>query len=229
MLKAIVFDFDGVIVDSEPLHYRALLQTTQPFGYEFDYARYMERYLGFDDRGAFEAILVDAGKHEQSKDRALIASLVEQKKDVFEAVVAGGVQSYPGMIEFIRAAAANLPVAIASGATTFDIELCLKGLGLRDLFPIIVSADWVEQSKPDPATYRLAVRELAKANPSLSLKPEDCLAIEDTAAGIDSARGAGLWTLGVMNSCDAATLARAHRVVPRIGGVTLDQLQQWFA
>jgi beta-phosphoglucomutase len=229
MLKAIVFDFDGVIVDSEPLHYQALLQLSRTIGYEFDYAQYLERYLGYDDRGAFEAILIDAGKYQQSKDRALIASLVAKKKDAFEAVVSGGVQSYPGMIEFIRTAAARVPVAIASGATTYDIELCLKGLGLRDLFPIIVSADWVEQSKPDPATYRLAVQELAKANASMGIKPEDCLAIEDTAAGIDSARGAGLWTLGVTNSCDAATLARAHRVVPRVGDVTLEQLQQWFA
>lgn len=228
MLKAIVFDFDGVIVDSEPLHYRALLQLSRTIGYEFDYAQYLDRYLGYDDRGAFEAILIDAGKHEQSKDRAMIARLIEQKKEAFERE-AGSVQSYPGMIDFIRTAAARLPVAIASGATTYDIELCLNGLGLRDLFPIIVSADWVERSKPDPATYRLAVQELAKANPSLNLKPEDCLAIEDTSAGIDSARGAGLWTLGVTNSCDAATLARAHRVVPRVGGITIEQLQQWFA
>jgi beta-phosphoglucomutase len=229
MLKAIVFDFDGVIVDSEPLHYRALLQLSRTIGYEFDYAQYLERYLGYDDRGAFEAILIDAGQHAQSKDRALIASLIAQKKDAFEAVVSEGVQSYPGMIDFIRTAAARMPVAIASGATTYDIELCLNGLGLRDLFSIIVSADWVEQSKPDPATYRLAVQELAKANPPLNLKPEDCLAIEDTTAGIDSARGAGLWTLGVTNSCDAATLSRAHRVVPRVGDVTIEQLQQWFA
>ena len=104
----------------------------------------------------------------------------------------------------------------------------LGSLKRQDKFEVIVSADQVARSKPDPTTYRLAVQRLAELYPEHGLTPADCLAIEDTAAGIESARGAGLMTLGITTTGPASALSRAHRVEPGLQGVTLNQLNQWF-
>lgn len=121
-----------------------------------------------------------------------------------------------------------MPIAIASGATRLDIELMLEGLGLRERFELIVSANDVSVSKPHPQTYARAAEQLAAMHPGLGLRPGECLAIEDTAAGIESATGAGLLTLGLTTTGPAETLHRAMRVVPNLTGVTIDQLRRWY-
>jgi beta-phosphoglucomutase len=228
MLKAIVFDFDGVIVDSEPLHFRALRRVVEPLGITFDYPRYLGRYIGFDDRDSFRAILEDAGRPRSEATDQYIDQLCQEKGDAFEAIVHEGIQAFPGVVEFIASVGRDLPLAIASGATRRDIDLILGKLGLGGRFDPIVSADLVHRSKPHPQTYALAAEGLAKRRPELKIAPGDCVAVEDTAAGIESARGAGLWTLAVTNSHQAAELHRAHRVVKGLGGLGLDQLRTWF-
>lgn len=225
MLKAIVFDFDGVVVDSEPLHYRAFMEVGKGIGVAFDYAHYLKHYIGFDDRDAFRAMLASA--HMPTED-SHVTELCHLKKGAFENLVNQGAAAIPGAVDLIDEAYGQIPIAIGSGATTFDIELMLRGLGRRDRFEVIVSADDVYRSKPDPATYRLAVEQLAAKHPELNLTPNDCLAIEDTAAGIESARGAGLMTLGITTTGPASALARAGRVEQGLEGVTMDQLRQWF-
>ena len=225
MLKAIVFDFDGVVVDSEPLHYRAFMVVGKGIGVAFDYAHYLQHYIGFDDRDAFRVMLASARLPD---DDAHVAELCRQKKNAFENLVNQGAAAIPGAVDLIDEAHGQVPIAIGSGATSFDIELMLKGLGRRDRFEVIVSADDVYRSKPDPATYRMAVEQLAAKHPGLELKPQDCLAIEDTAAGIESARGAGLMTLGITTTGPASALTRANRVEQGLHGVTMDLLRQWF-
>jgi beta-phosphoglucomutase len=229
MLQAIVFDFDGVIVDSEPLHYRALLRVAETLGFHFDYRRYVQRYIGYDDRDALRAILMDGGKSDGEIDNAQIAQLVLAKADAFEAIVAEGVGSFPGVLELIAQLSRQIPLAIASGATRRDIDLILGRLGVTGLFDPIITADQVRRSKPDPQTYALAVAGLAQRHPALALEPGQCLAIEDTPAGLESARAAGLWTLGITTNHPPALLHRAHRVVGGLEGLSLDQLRQWFA
>lgn len=225
MFKAIVFDFDGVVVDSEPLHYRAFLQVGKGIGVAFDYAHYLRHYIGFDDRDAFRVMLASVGL---PAEEAHVAELCRQKKTAFEGLVNQGAAAIPGAVDLIDEAYGQIPIAIGSGATAFDIELMLKGLGRRDRFEVIVSADDVYRSKPDPATYRLAVDKLAAKHPGLNLTPGDCLAIEDTAAGIESARGAGLMTLGITTTGPASALTRAGRVEQGLQGVTMSLLRQWF-
>jgi HAD superfamily hydrolase (TIGR01509 family) len=227
MLRAIVFDFDGVIVDSEPLHYRAFLRIGESFGFHCTYDDYLQRYIGFDDRDALRAMLRDAGREEASDDAA-IAALVLRKGDAFEAVVNEGIEVFHGTVEFIRQASAAVPVAIASGATRRDVDLILGKLGIAGLFDPVITADMVSRSKPDPETYRLAARELAKRPPGPTIEPGNCLAIEDTAAGIESARLAGLKTMGLATTMGEASLRCADRVVPTLEGLTLRQLRQWF-
>ncbi len=227
MIQAVVFDFDGVIVDSEPLHYRAFLAVAQTLGINFTYAEYLERYIGYDDRDAFRVMLQE---HEPHPDPAgHLATLCQAKGDAFEALVRQGVQAFPGVTDFIRHAAASVPIAIASGATRRDIDLILSALGLDALFQTIVSADMVAHSKPDPQTYAMAVQALSAAHPQASLTPGTCVAIEDTAAGIESARLAGLWVIGITTSSDARELHRAHRVIDSLEGLTLPLIRGWFS
>jgi beta-phosphoglucomutase len=227
MLKAIVFDFDGVLVDSEPLHYQAFVMVGKGLGFEFDYDDYLLRFIGFDDRDAFRLILAEVGYNGDAERR--IAELMRQKQQAFTALVKAGAPLIPGALPLARQAAdAKIPVAIASGATTADIDLMLDAIDGRDPFEVIVSADMVEQSKPDPRTYALAYERLAAAHPDMKLKPGLCLAIEDTAAGIASARGAGMMTLGLTTTGPAENLRDADRVVDSLEGVTVATLRQWY-
>lgn len=226
MLRAIVFDFDGVVVDSEPLHHRAFLDIVEPMGLELDYETYLREYIGFDDRDAFRAMM---RRLERPADDATIARLGREKARAFERRAAEAVVAVPGVLALIDAAAdAGLPIAIASGATRADIDLMLGALGIAGRFETIVSADDVARSKPDPSSYALAVQRLAACHPDARLLPGQCLAIEDTAAGIASARGAGLMTLGLTTTGPAAALADAGRVIADLQGVTVDQLHAWY-
>jgi beta-phosphoglucomutase len=226
MMKAIVFDFDGVVVDSEPVHYKAFMELGKGFGVAFDYEHYLRYYVGFDDRDAIRSMLIEGGMPAEDSH---IAELRQQKQLVFEQLVGQGAAAIPGAVELIDEAYSQLPIAIGSGATTLDIELMLDSIGKRDRFEIIVSSDHVSRSKPDPTTYRMAVEQLADKHPELELTPGDCLAIEDTAAGIESARGAGLMTLGLATTGSATLLSRASRVEQTLQGVTLTKLHEWFS
>jgi beta-phosphoglucomutase len=233
MLQAIIFDFDGVIVDSEPLHYRAFLETAMLAGLDisFDYETYLQRYVGFDDRDGFKAILSDVSDQfaDSSYDAAaLVAQLCEDKQDVFNEIVAEGVEPVHGVLALLEELPREIPVAIASGATRQDIKMILQALGLTSRFPVIVTADDVAKSKPNPETYQLAYEALLNLYPDADLRVDCCLAIEDTSAGIEAARGAGLQTVGITTTTSAENLHAAGRVIDTFEGVTFEVLNKWF-
>jgi len=225
MLQAIIWDFDGVIVDSEPAHYRAFLAVVEPMGITFDYETYLKRYVGYDDRDGFDVILRDAGQ--AAPDESARQDMFEKKADAFDAIMASAATALPGSLELVKELHGTLPQAIASGATQRDIKGVLEHFGLVDHFPVIVAADDVERSKPDPTSYRLAVQRLA-VHHNTELAPADCLAIEDTAAGVASASGAGLMTLGLTTTGSADTLRQAQRVEPSLEHVDLQTLMRWY-
>ncbi len=221
MLKAIAFDFDGVIVDSEPLHYRAFIEVVKPLGVVFSYEQYLERYIGYDDRDLFRAIFAELDDP-LSADR--LRELIGAKAEAFARIVDQGVTAYPGAVELIRRAADAMPIAIVSGALRDDIDLILSGIGdgkLIERFASVVTADRVAASKPDPASYRMAVDEL-------QVEANNCLAIEDTVAGIASAKTAGLRTLGVGQTHPIEQLTSAERTVASLAEVDLPGLRRWF-
>ena len=243
MLNAIVFDFDGVIVDSEPLHYQAFVMVGKSIGFEFTYDQYLAQYIGFDDRDAFRLMLAVSG---QDADADRIAELCAAKQSAFDAIVNSQRSSHssrgpsespseapdrladsplaiPGVLALIdECRQADLPIAIASGATRADIDLMLELLGRSDRFDVIVTADDVAHSKPDPASYALATERL-------DVDPFSTLAIEDTEAGLASAKGAGLLTLGLTTTGPAEPLQAADRVIDDLTGVTLEKLRRWYA
>lgn len=204
--EAIIFDFDGIIVDTEPLHYKSFQQVLAPLGFEFTWQEYLDDYIGFDDRDAFREAFA-AQNRELSINE--LHSLISQKALAFQNVIKDGVSAYPGTVELIRKLRdARVPLAICSGALKSDIDPILLMLNLTDCFDTIVTADDVATSKPDPECYEIAFNKLL----TLRIKPftkETTFAIEDTPAGISAARQANLNVCAVTNSYAAERLTEA--------------------
>lgn len=221
VVKAVIFDFDGVIVDTEPLHYRSFQVVLEPLGLGYSWEAYVDHYMGFDDRDAFLEAFRAGGK---TLDHAGLEELIAMKAALFQDVVAEGVASYPGVVELVSSLSQQLPLAICSGALRSDIEPILRQLSIDSLFSVMVTAEEVAASKPDPASYALAVRKLAASFPDRGVLPSSCVAIEDTPAGILSASGAGIPVLAVTNSYGPEPLRTAQRVVTSLAGITLSDL-----
>jgi len=224
-LQAIVFDFDGVIANSEPLHLRAFQETLNEEGLELAAAEYYSRYLGYDDVGMFEAF---------AKDRAVamtgghVAALVRRKGEHMQEMLRSGSVLFPGAGDFIRNAAAVVPIAIASGAIRHEIDEVIESAGVRELFTAIVAAGDTPESKPSPAPYRLALEMLREAS-GQTIDPRRSVAIEDSKWGLESAHGAGLRLVGVTTSYPAHELAGAELVVDGLKALTLPALDRLCA
>lgn len=208
MIRAVVFDFDGVIANSEPLHFRAYRDVLSTRGITLTEAAYYENYLGYDDVGAFRAIAADTAVALCEED---IAELVRQKAVRLEALERDGSVLFPGAREAVERMAAKWPVAIASGALKAEILRVLEHERLTSLVPIVVSAEDTPESKPDPAPYLRAVAMLAADVDRL--QPHECVAIEDSRWGLVSARRAGLRTVGITHTYPATELADAADAV----------------
>ncbi|PYQ19080.1 MAG: HAD family hydrolase [Acidobacteria bacterium] len=222
-MRAVIFDFDGVLVDSEKLHFRAQRDALIPEGIAIEEEEYYLYYLAYDDRGAIRIALE---RHGQAADRARVAAIAERKARIF-AELLPKIPFFPGARELVRSLARDYPLGVASGARRPEIEAILAASGMRDAFAAIVGAEDVRHSKPDPEPYLAAMEHLsARAS---GLRPADCLVFEDSVPGIASARAAGMKVVGVTNSYPAAKLGAAHRVVDSLEGLTPAELLSLFA
>ena len=220
-LQAIVFDFDGVIADSERLHLRSYQEVLAPEGVTISTDEYLEKYLGYDDVGVFKAVGRDYGI---PMNDHRVSELIAAKGQRYESLAAAGEMLFPGAASFIRSAAASVPIAIASGALTHEIEEVLERSGLLPLFPVIVGADQTERSKPNPDPYQAAFNRL-RAHSGRDLIAWRSVAIEDSRWGLISARDAGLRCVAVTNTYTAAELrADAELVADGLHALTLDAL-----
>ena len=222
-LNAIIFDFDGVIADSERLHLRSYQDILAPEGVHISSDEYLEKYLGYDDVGVFRAVGRDYGI---PMDDHRVSELITRKGQRYEALAAAGEMLFPGAADFIQAAAQQVPIAIASGALTHEIEEVLERSGLLALLPVIVGADQTERSKPHPDPYRTAFARL-RAHSGRNLIAWQSVAIEDSHWGLVSARGADLRCVAVTNTYSEAELrGDAELVVAGLHALTLDALDQ---
>jgi beta-phosphoglucomutase-like phosphatase (HAD superfamily) len=208
-LRAIVFDFDGVIADSEPLHFRAFRDVLAGEGLALSERDYYDQYLGFDDVGVFRAVGVETKR---------IEDLVKQKAVRMEALERDVSVLFPGAAAAVRRLAASVPLAIASGAVGGEIRRVLEREQLSQFFVAVVSAGDTPKSKPAPDPYLHAVAQL-DAVCGGHLSPRECVAIEDSRWGLESARTAGLRTVGITHTYGAGSL-EADLVVE-----TLDRLE----
>jgi beta-phosphoglucomutase-like phosphatase (HAD superfamily) len=220
VLKAIVFDFDGVIADSEPLHLRAYQTILGQDGIELTREDYYARYLGFDDSGLFRALAKDRGI-EITDDR--VDSWVEAKSEIIEDLLEDDSLLFPGVVDCVRMLARRFPLAIASGALAPEIALVLENAGLSDCFKIIASASDGVRGKPAPDLYLLAV---GKLRDFMTVEAASCVAIEDSKWGLEAAHKAGLRTVAVTHTYPAAELPGAGLVVDHLRDITIPRLEK---
>lgn len=220
-LRGIVFDFDGVIANSEPLHFDGFRQVLAAAGVILAEQEYYERYLGYDDAGAFAAISAD---RRLAWSDAQIADLVARKAVVLERLEAEQSVLFPGAAAAIRRLAAEGPLAIASGALRAEILRILEKERLTSYFELVVGAEDAEASKPSPAPYLRAVERLAAARTGWP-HTSDYVAIEDSHWGLESARLAGLRTVAVTHTYPAGTL-KADLTVSNLDELSWSSLEK---
>ncbi len=199
-----IFDYNGVLVDDEAVHLQAFREALAPLGVSVDEAAYWDRYIGFDDREGFAAILEDAG---QNVSPELVERLILSKKPIYLELARQRLKSFPGARELVRQRAASGAVVVVSGALRAEIELGLEWLGVADLVGHVVAAEDTSASKPDPEGYLLAIRWLqANGYPNAA---RDAVVIEDSLAGITAAKSAGLCCIAVAHSYAADQLEQS--------------------
>jgi HAD superfamily hydrolase (TIGR01509 family) len=221
-LTAIIFDFDGVIADTEPLHFAGFRQTLAEIGISLTESDYYANYLGYDDRGCFIAALTT---NQHPTDPSALTQLIQRKAHVYLESVKDHLVIFPGVREFVREAAAY-PLAIASGALRHEIEVILEEAGLRKEFLHITSAEDVTRGKPDPQPFLQALNALNRQCPEQAITAESCLAIEDSIPGIRSAKTAGMKVLAVANTHTIQDLHEAHAVVQSLSQIRLSELRE---
>jgi HAD superfamily hydrolase (TIGR01509 family) len=226
MLKAVIFDFDGVITDSEILHLRAFNRSLAPYGVEISTKDYYANYLGFSDFDCYKA-LIDNGV--LKIDEGQIGEILGQKSRIFEELTRTEGRTIEGVHEFLRMLERNkVPMAICSGSLMAEIEVMLEEAKLRHFFSVIVSAEQVKKGKPSPEGFVLTLQKLNKKyRPPIAAG--ECIVIEDSRWGLQAARAAGMHTIAVTTSYDAAQLTLAEKVVARLTELTIDDLQQLCA
>lgn len=207
-LRAVIFDFNGVIVDDEPLHLELFRSVLAEGGIALSDKDYYEKYLGCDDRGCFIAALAEAGREQESNDDTFIADLIERKAALYRAAINERYLLFPGVVELVWRLAGKFPLAIVSGALRDEIELVLERGLICDYFQTIIAAEDVGECKPDPEGYIKALAAL-NANARAPIQPDECLVIEDSIAGVEAAKRAGMRCLAVTNSYKSEELKRA--------------------
>jgi len=219
-LEGVVFDFDGVIANSEPLHLRVYQTLLAQEGLPLSASEYYERYLGIDDVGVFEALARDKGL-DIAGDR--MTGLMARKTEIFLRLARNGQVLFDGAADCMTTVAAVVPVAIASGALRHEIEQILEAAGLRAVVPVIIAAGETRRGKPAPDPYAAAVEQMSRSL-GRQIDSSRVVAIEDSRTGLRSARAAGLRTLGLTTSYPANTLIEAEYVLADISQVTLERL-----
>jgi HAD superfamily hydrolase (TIGR01509 family) len=221
-LRAVIFDFDGVIADTEPLHFTALQQVLAGIEIPLTETEYYTDYLGFDDRGCFMAAL---RQHHRQVTPGLLAELMEHKALAYLTAVKQGLAIFPGVRELVLDAAERYPLAICSGALRNEIELILEEAGLRKAFRHITSAEDVTRGKPAPDPFLHALAGLNQQGERLALTSGDCLVIEDSLPGIRGARAAGMKVLAVANTHAMQDLGEAHSITHSLTDTRLSELE----
>ncbi len=229
MLRALIFDFNGILVDDEPLHFALFRRVLGEEGVELTRADYYGHYLGFDDRDCFASALAAAGN---ACPPELLARLVARKAAYYrEEIRRDGYPLFAGGAELAReAATGGLTLALVSGALREEVVGGLEQAGIAGLFKQLVTADDVQRGKPDPEGYALALAALngEPPLPARLIHPHECVAIEDSPAGLAAAAACGLRTLGVAQTYPPEALGQADVVVARLDGFRLSDLLDRF-
>ena len=228
MLKAIIFDCDGVIADTEPFHLAAFDRVLREEGIAITEEDYLAHYLALDDRSCFTRAFSGRGR---SLTQDQLNEMIRRKAEYVQPMMQADLQIFPGAAEFIHRAAECYPLAVASGALRSEIELVLEYGGLRDCFRVIVSSEDVARSKPNPDPFLKALdllNALLNALTSDRIKPGECLVIEDSIRGVRAAREAAMPCLAVSNTYPKERLSEANRIVDSLAALSLKDAESLF-
>lgn len=227
MLRALIFDFDGIIVDSEPIILKLTQELAAQEGWHVSEEEYNRDYLALDDRTIVEHLYSSHGK---PLDPLRCNALVEEKGRKYAQIIKNGLPSMPGAVDFVRRASQTYPLAIASGSLRQEIEHLLEMLQLRGNFRVLATADDCAQSKPDPEVYLKALARLAQVAEfqTSPLQPAECLAIEDAPGGVDAAHAAGLKCLALAHSRPLNELRHADWLFRGFGDIDMEGIARAF-
>jgi beta-phosphoglucomutase len=224
MLCAIIFDCDGVIANTEPLHMAAFQKVLCEEGIVLLNEDYYRHYLALDDRACFQTTF---SNHGIPLTQAKLEELVQRKKVYFEPVLRRNLHLFPGVAAFIQQAAQSLPLAIASGALRHEVELIVQHGGVRECFQVIVTAEDFTHSKPHPEPFLKALT-LLNADRAQKIQPHECLVIEDSLHGVQAAHRAGMLCVAVTTSYGREQLSNAELVVDSLEGLSLKEVETLF-
>ena len=225
MLRAIIFDFNGVILNDEPIHFQAMKRTVAELGITLDREEYWTQYLPLDDVNCLEAICRD---HKIALTAEQSRHALAEKSAVYRQLLEGQYPLFPGAEDFVRDAAKMYPLALASGARRDEIEGTLRATGLFSSFLVVLGAEDFVRGKPHPESFLLALSRLnvcldGRVSPIL---PAECLVIEDSAGGVQGARAAGMKCMAVTNSYPRWKLLEANVIVASLREVRVDRLSE---
>jgi HAD superfamily hydrolase (TIGR01509 family) len=182
--EAVIFDMDGVLIDSEPLHFAVLTELLARAGHRYSRAE-NEQFIGTTSAAMFSTLIAQHGL------AGTVAEYIARYDEALLDVLQQPHPPAPGVVALVqRLRELGTRLGVASSSRTLWVAATLRSLGLADAFDVVVSGDDVERGKPDPAIYVLTAQRLGVA-------PERCLAIEDSPNGVQSARAAGMTVLGV--------------------------------
>jgi len=215
-MPAVVFDFDGVLADTERVHLAVTQDVYRDRGWSLSEADYFAEYLGYDDAELLKRFAADRGI---VIDDDGIKAIVDEKFGRFHERLAGGDALYPGTRACVARVRERFQIAIASGAQHADIVAILRTGGLAGVFPVIVGIDDVEHGKPAPDPYEKAVT-------LLGVPPGEAVAVEDSRWGIASAREAGLRTIGVTTNYASTSLGGPDAVIGSLDELTIDLIER---
>jgi HAD superfamily hydrolase (TIGR01509 family) len=198
--KALMFDIDGTLTDTDALHLEAFNQVLGPCGHVFDHARFTKELQGFSNASISERFLADEPSERQ-------AAIMGEKEQAFRRLVAGRIQPLPGLMALLALAArANVPMVAVTNAPRLNAEMLLSGLAIADRFKVLVIGDELAHGKPHPMPYLEGLRAVGAA-------PEASLAFEDSRSGVRSASSAGIATIGIRTSLSHADMVAAGAVM----------------
>jgi beta-phosphoglucomutase len=226
-VRAIIFDLDGTLADTEQLHFEAFNAVLRRHEIQISRADYFSRLIGCDDRDCFTLLLRE---HRKPSSEVVVSDLIAQKTRVYQAIIAERHVLFPGAAEFVRDCAERFPLGLVTGTLRVEAEMILQKEQLRNLFVDIVAAEDVEHGKPAPDGFNTALGRLGYIlRPHPALVAAECLAVEDTAAGIEAARRAGMPVLAVAQTATATKLAAADVLRPSLAETDLDEVLRQLA